>query len=145
MALPPHPPRVARLLASLVLRGEALEVITGDLDQEFVEAIAGGVRPSAARQRYWRQTLASIAAVRRDARERRRDTQSRALLFQGVSLDLKSVTRVLRRSPGYAAIAVLSLAIGIGANTTIFSVVQQLFLMPLPVEKPHGARRDSRR
>jgi predicted permease len=140
MARPPHPPRVARLLASLVLYGEAFEVITGDLDQEFAEAIAGGMRPGAARRRYWRQTLASIAAVKRDARERRRDTQSRALLFQGVSLDLKSVTRVLRRSPGYAAIAVLSLAIGIGANTTIFSVVRQLLLMPLPVETPEDLR-----
>jgi predicted permease len=140
MARPPHPPRVARLLASLVLYGEAFEVITGDLDQEFAEAIAGGMRPGAARRRYWRQTLASIAAVKRDARERRRDAQSRALLFQGVSLDLKSVTRVLRRSPGYAAIAVLSLAIGIGANTTIFSVVRQLLLMPLPVETPEDLR-----
>ena len=61
-------------------------------------------------------------------------------LFRGLSLDLSSVLRVLRRSPGYAAIAVISLAIGIGANTAMFSVVRQMLLMPLPVEQPRDLR-----
>jgi predicted permease len=60
--------------------------------------------------------------------------------FRGLSLDCKSVLRVLRRSPGYAAVAILSLAIGIGANTTIFSVARQLLLMPLAVERPDDLR-----
>jgi len=50
--------------------------------------------------------------------------------------DLKHGVRMLRRNPGLTAVAVLSLALGIGANSTIFSIVDGAFLRPLPVEEP---------
>ncbi len=52
--------------------------------------------------------------------------------------DLRYALRALRRSPGFAAIAVLSLALGIGANTAIFSVSWVLFSQPLAVADPEG-------
>ncbi len=50
--------------------------------------------------------------------------------------DLKYGLRTMRRGPGFAAVAVLTLALGIGANTAIFSLLDALLLKSLPVREP---------
>src|SRR5689334_16220063 len=58
------------------------------------------------------------------------------LMWDGFVQDLRYAGRTLRRDPGFALFAVLILALGIGANTAVFSIAEPLVLRALPVREP---------
>ncbi len=114
----------------------------GDLDDDFDQELAAHLEMAV--DDYIRQGLSASEARRRAlislggmdrSRELHRD--SRGLPWvDGLTRDVVCAVRFLRRSPGFTAVAVLSLALGIGANTAIFSLVESLVLRPLPVNRP---------
>ncbi len=137
----PTSPRLARWLLTWLVPESEREFVIGDLEETFHAHASDDV--SAARRWYWRAAFANVVstrAVRRadlsgpphtDGTKRRGDS-----LMMHFFRDARFGLRQLLRRPGFSLVAIVTLALGIGANTAIFTVTHALLLKPLPYERP---------
>ncbi len=109
---------------------EFADELESHLQMHIEDNVKSGMTPDEAR----RQAVIRLGGIEQ-TKERHR-AQRKIPVLETISRDLRYGTRRLLKSPGLTIIAILSLALGIGANTAIFSLINTAALRPLPIKNP---------
>jgi len=132
----PAPPRMARLLVWLAAGRRDRHSVVQDLGEEFETMLREGASPAQARRWYWRQAIGSVAPLV-GARRGPIDATRHFLGSEGGMMgDVFVAARMLRKRAGFSSLVVLTLALGIGATSAVFSLIQGVLLTPPPYESP---------
>ena len=122
--------RVRSLVAKPGLDRELDDEIRFHIERQIEENVAAGMTPEAAR-RAALDDFGGVDPIKEECRDMRRVTLAHDLVK-----DLRFGARMIRKNPGFTIVAVSILALGIGANTAIFSFIDAVMLRALPVRDP---------
>jgi predicted permease len=130
------PPRVTRWVLRKLLPGSMCEFLVGDLDEEYRRFALSQWNRRRANRWYRYQAARTVLHCLSRRRVKATATPRPGSLAASAWLDMRHAFRSLRHSRGFAPLVIVTLALGIGATTTIFSAVNQVMLRPLGFAQP---------